>query len=187
MSLIFIRMRRKYVESVEIPKGIDCEFSNDILKCKREDLEVERKMSILGTEINIKNNKITLMCERANKKIIAMIKTAVSHIKNMLNGLDNKFVYKLEICHVHFPMTVKVEKEEVVINNFLGEKKPRTVDIIHGANVEVKGNEIIVTSHDIEKAGQTAANIEKITKVSKKDRRIFQDGIFITEKPGGKI
>jgi len=53
--------------------------------------------------------------------------------------------------------------------------------------VEIKGNQITISSNNVERAGQTAANIEKATKISKKDRRVFQDGCFITEKPKGAI
>ena len=180
-------MRKKYEESVEIPQGIDCEFNNNILKFKKGDLEIERKISVPKTEIKIEDNKIVFVCEKANKKNIAMVKSGVSHVKNMLSGLEDKFVYKLEICHVHFPMSAKVEGNKILINNFLGEKTPRTSEILPGVSVEVKGNEITVSSHDKEKAGQTAANMEKTTKVPKKDRRVFQDGIFLVEKPGGKI
>ena len=180
-------MRKKYEESVEIPQGIDCEFNNNILKFKKGDLEIERKISVLKTEIKIGDNKVLFVCEKANRKDTATVKSAISHVRNMLSGLEGKFVYKLEICHVHFPMSVKVEGSKILINNFLGEKTPRTSKILPGVSVEIKGNEITVSSHDKEKSGQTAANIEKTTKVSKKDRRIFQDGIFITSKPGGKI
>ena len=37
---------------------------------------------------------------------------------------------------------------------------------------------------DIELVGMTATRMEQLTRVTKRDRRVFQDGIFITEKAG---
>ena len=102
----------------------------------------------------------------------------------MFKGLDEKFVYKLQSCNVHFPMTLKVEKNKLIISNFLGEKTPRHAEILSGVDVEIKGQNITISSHDKESAGHTAANFEKATKIKNRDRRIFQDGIFIVEKPG---
>jgi large subunit ribosomal protein L6 len=115
-----------------------------------------------------------------------MIGTVTAHIKNMIKGLTKKFKYKLQISNVHFPMTVTLDKSknELVIKNFLGEKKERRIKIAKEVEVKVNKEEIEIESISIEKAGQCAANIEKGTKVRNKDRRIFQDGIFITEKPG---
>ncbi len=43
----------------------------------------------------------------------------------------------------------------------------------------MKEDEIIVSGPDIEKVGQTAANIEQSTKyLKRKDKRVFQDGIY---------
>ena len=113
-----------------------------------------------------------------------MIGTIWAHLKNMINGVGNDFVYELEVCNVHFPMNVKVDGDRVIIKSFLGETTLREARIVGDAKVDIKGNKITVSSFDIEAAGQTAGNLEKATRLAGRDRRIFQDGIFITKKPG---
>jgi len=180
-------MREKYTLEIEIPEGINCEFIDGTLKCKKGEREIEREISILGSSLKMDENKVLIICEKANKKNIAVIKAHQGHIKNMFAGVEEDFVYELEVCNVHFPMTVKVEGSKINISNFLGEKIDRAAKIVPGVNVEIKGSKITVSGPDIEKTGQTAANIENAARVPKKDKRIFQDGIFMTSKPGGAI
>ena len=144
---------------------------------------ISRKISIPLVKVSVSGNEVLFLCQKANKKKVAEIKAQIAHLKNIFLGLQERFTYELEVCNVHFPMTVKVDGSKLVINNFLGEKVPRSANILEGVEVKVEGSKIKVISADIEKAGQTAANIEKASKVTEKDRRIFQDGIFITKKP----
>jgi len=81
---------------------------------------------------------------------------------------------------------MKIDSGRLLINNFLGEKNPRVAVILPNVDVQLKGAKITVTSADKDAAGQTAANIEKATKIRNRDRRIFQDGIYIVERPGRK-
>jgi large subunit ribosomal protein L6 len=185
--LISINMRSKYNASVDIPEGVSCDYLDSKLVIKKGEIELTKKVSILGTEVKISEGKVRFICAKANKKNIAMIKAFVSHVQNMIKGVDEKFVYKLEVCNVHFPMTVKVEGDKVVVNNFLGEKVSRVSKVLGGVEVQVKGKDVTVSGHDLEDTGQTAANLEKATRVTGRDKRVFQDGIFLTEKPGGKI
>ncbi len=184
---ISIKMKTKINEKILIPEGIICEYESGILKCKKGSSETVRKIELRQTDLKIKNNEIVLECKKGNKNNFKIIKSAVAHINNMLNGLEEKFVYKLEACNVHFPITMKIDSGKLVITNFLGEKTPRIAKIFPGANVEIKGPQITITSHDREAAGKTAANMEKATKIKARDRRIYQDGIFITSKPGRKM
>ena len=180
-------MRKKHTFSVEIPEGVSCDIKDSVLECKKENVALQRKIYAIGTDAVVKDGKITFTCEKANKKNVAIMGSYASHIKNMFRGLEKSFVYELEICNVHFPITVKIEGGKILISNFLGEKINRSAKILGGVEVEIKGHKITVSGPDIERTGQTAANIEKASKVSNKDRRIFQDGIFITNKPGGAI
>lgn len=148
---------------------------------------MERKLNLPSTDVKLSSESIVFECKKGNKNNFKKIKSAIAHINNIFSGLNEKFVYKMEACNVHFPMTIKVDSKKLIINNFLGEKTPRVAVIIPNVDVEVKGTLLTLTSNDRNAAGQTAANIEKATKIKARDRRIYQDGIFITQKPGRKL
>lgn len=176
-------MRKEIIEKIEIPAGIEVEIANGIIKIKKNGKEAEREYS--GFDAKKEDNLIILGGKKATKKEKKLIKTIKAHIKNIILGFEKNFSYKLRICAVHFPMNVSVDKSkhEVIIKNFLGEVKPRVAKIVSGAEVKVDKENIIVESSNNEAAGQTAANIENSCKINNRDRRVFQDGIYITDKP----
>lgn len=178
-------MKTKLSEQIEIPEGVSCEFANKILKCKKDGNETSKKIDVPSITVRIVDKNLFLECVKGNKDKYKIIKSYVAHVKNLFGGLEKEYTYDLEYCNVHFPMTMKAEGDKLVINNFLGEKTPRVAKILPGVKVDIKGQKITITSRDKESAGQTAANFEKATKVRFRDRRIFQDGIFITGKPRG--
>lgn len=182
--LISTKMRNKLTESIEIPAGVNCSFSGVKFECSKGSTKLSRVITLPNILIKIDGKNVTFECAKANKNELKRIKSQLAHLKNLFDGLDKKYTYKLQACNVHFPMTLKVEGSRLAINNFLGEKKSRYANIVPGVEVDVKGQNLTITSHDREAAGQTAANIETATKVRNRDRRIFQDGIYIVERPG---
>ena len=170
---------------IEVPGAIHIKHEGSVLHLKHGEKETTRILHPLII-VSIEGNKI-ILTSRKNRKVEKRIMgTFVAHIKNMIEGLEKDFMYKLQVVNVHFPMTVTYDKakHELVVKNFLGEKNDRRITLASGVNVKVNKDIIEVESHDIEKAGQTATSIEKGTRVRNKDRRIYQDGIFIIEKPG---
>lgn len=180
-------MRKDVERIVEIPEGVSVEVSNSEVIVKSDGKEMKREFTHPKIDIKVDDNKVKISSKKASKNELKNIGTITGHINNMVTGFKQPFEYKLEICNVHFPMNAKVEGKEVIIKSFLGEKKDRKAKILENVNVEIKGSDISVSSFDKEAAGQTAANIEKSARLTGRDRRIFQDGIFLTEKCGGEI
>lgn len=177
-------MKQDIEKVIEIPDGVVVNVTGDKVKVKKGDKELEREFNLGKIKIVKGDKELKLVCKKATKRELKTAGTVAAHIRNMIKGVEEGFVYKLEIASVHFPMNVKVEGDKVIIKSFLGETVDRTSRILPGVEVEVKGKDITVSSADREAAGQTAANLEKATKLTGRDRRIFQDGIFMTEKPG---
>jgi len=175
---------KKLYEEFEIPEGIIANLEDDVLIMKKDDKELIRKLPALIT-IKVEGNKIILSAARNRRIERKLFGTFKSHIKNMIKGFTEGFKYKLQIANVHFPMNVSHDKEnnELIVKNFLGEKKDRRIKLVEDVNVKIENENIELESFDIERAGQVATNIEKGTRVRNKDRRIFQDGIFLVSKP----
>ena len=182
--LISIKMKKDLKRTIELPEGYTATVSGNHMTVKGKGKEVTKEFDKGKVAISVNVGKVELSAKNATRRESRMIGTIEAHITNMIKGLGEEFVYKLEICNVHFPMNVKVEGDRVVIKSFLGEKVDRIAKIVPNVKVEVKGSEVKVFSSNREAAGQTAANIEKATKVVGRDRRIFQDGIFMKEKCG---
>jgi len=176
-------MREDIEEIIEVPANVDVSLDG-ALTMKGPKGEVKRTF-VFPLELNGK--KIRLFFKKGTKNQKKMIMTTRAHINNMIKGVLEGYEYNLQICFVHFPMTVKVEKNEVFVKNFLGESKERKAHILSNVEVKIAGDKVTVTSPDKEAAGQTAANIELSTRITNRDRRVFQDGIWMTKTPDKNI
>ncbi|HID44121.1 MAG TPA: 50S ribosomal protein L6 [Archaeoglobaceae archaeon] len=170
----------------DVPEDVEIQIQGDTVlgytvSAKGPKGENSKKLKFRGMHIEMKDNKVRVYAEE-NRKLKAMVRTFASHINNLIKGVSEGFEYRLKIVYSHFPIKVRVEGKEVVIENFLGEKHPRRAKIAGRANVQIKGNEIIVSGIDKEECGQTAANLELITKVKNLDPRVFQDGIYLIKR-----
>jgi large subunit ribosomal protein L6 len=176
-------MNKDLERVVEIVDGVEVSINGNEFVVKGNAKELKREFEIGKIKAEVKDGKVILVAKGATKREAKMMGTIWAHLKNMIKGVGEDFVYELEICHVHFPMNVKAQGNKIVIKSFLGETTIRESKVLDDVKIDIKGNLITVSSHNIEAAGQTAANLEKATKLTGRDRRIFQDGIFITKKP----
>jgi len=180
-------MRREIFQTIEIPSGVEISVDGNLVTVKGPQGEVKKKMNLAGLEAKAEGSRFTVGCKAATKKEKKMINTIEAHVNNMIKGVQEKFEYQLKICFSHFPITAEVKGREMIIKNFLGERSDRRTKLPEGAEVKVNKEIVTVTSTDKEIAGQAAANIERATKIRKRDRRVFQDGIFIINKAGKEI
>jgi len=182
------KLRKKEIKNlkIEVPKDIKCEVIGKKFVFTKNNIFNEVIFNTVYLNTKLENNVVELIPKNSRKNTKAVLNTTEKLIINAIKGLNEEFIYKLKIVYSHFPITVKIEGSFVIINNFLGEKKPRKTKILPGCKIEVKGKDIIVKGHSKYSAGQTAGNIEKVTRVTKKDYRIFDDGCYIIEKPHTK-
>jgi len=171
-------------EQINIPENVNITLENNTLTVNGEKGSISRVFFHPNINMKINGNVIEIICKNARKKDKALAGTFVAHTKNMIKGASEGFEYQMKTVFSHFPIKTSVEGNEFVIQNFLGERAPRKAKILEGITVEAKGDDIIVQGIDKEKVGQTVANIERATKVKKRDIRVFQDGIYRVSKGG---
>jgi len=178
---------RRLIKELDIPEGIIVEISGKMVTIKGPLGELSKEISDPTVFAEVKDKKLFIKPKRLTKKQKMIINTVSAHLKNMIKGVQEEYVYKLKVCSGHFPMTVNIEGDTLIVKNLFGEKVPRKAKIVPNVKVQVKGDEVSVSGIDIEAVGQTAANIEKCTVIKNRDRRVFQDGIWLIEKSGKKV
>ncbi|HIQ50576.1 MAG TPA: 50S ribosomal protein L6 [Nautiliaceae bacterium] len=180
---------------IEIPNGVSIVYnknSNEIL-VKGPKGELKKTFSYDQFDLEVKEGKLIFKYFIRTKSQKKNAHTIFSIIKNLIKGVTEGYTYKLKVYYKHFPIQVKVKGNIIEVINFLGEKAPRVLELDeeelkkYKVQIKVQGDEIILTGIDKEVLGNIAGRIEQLTKISDRDRRKFQDGIFIVEKAGKAV
>jgi large subunit ribosomal protein L6 len=168
---------------LDIPDDVTAEMDRLDLTVEGPNGSVTRRLWFPDITVSVEGDQVVVESDASDAKTNATVGTFESHITNMFHGVTDGWEYEMEVFYSHFPMKVQADGGEVVIENFLGEKAPRRTNIHGDTDVQVDGEELTLSGPDKEAVGQTAADIEQLTRVSGKDTRVFQDGVYITKKP----
>ncbi len=167
-------------ERIAVPEGVVASVEGKRVKVSGPKGTVTMTFEIPWLELTAEGKEIVVRVPLERRKHKAMLGTVQAHLRNAFKGVKEGWSQRLRIVYAHFPISVKVEadKKRVLILNFLGEKAPRVAEIVGDVQVRVEGDEVIVEGADKYEVGQTAWNIEKATRIKRRDPRVFQDGIY---------
>ncbi|EDR29369.1 60S ribosomal protein L9, putative [Entamoeba dispar SAW760] len=185
----------KKTEHVVIPEGVNIEINRKNIKVTGPRGSLTRefqhpKVDIYASKLVVKKegpkeNVIVIDMWYGNRRDSAVVRTIASHIKNMITGVTKGYQYKMRVVYAHFPVTLVIadDGKSIQVQNFLGEKRTRHIEMYEGVVVKKLGkDEICLEGNDVEKVSQSAANIHAANLVRNKDIRQFLDGVYVSEK-----
>lgn len=178
-------------DHVKIPDGVTVQVDNSRVSVRGPKGVIVRDFSYAEkVKVFVEGDEVIVATSFARRRDVAQVYSISAHIRNMILGVTKGFRYWLRIIYSHFPISVKVDGDKVLIENFIGERSPRVAKIVGSAKVKIQKNDIIVEGIDLEEVSQTAANIEQAVRIRGLDRRVFADGIYIYKKEfmeGGEV
>mmetsp|Transcript_4300 Transcript_4300/g.12980 ORF Transcript_4300/g.12980 Transcript_4300/m.12980 type:complete len:191 (+) Transcript_4300:129-701(+) len=172
-----------------IPEGVEVEINSRCIVVKGPRGELSRDMKHMNLQLRKieEGSKVRVDIWHAKKKQKAAMNTILSTIQNLITGVTKGYQYKMRFVYAHFPINVSVSDDKTVveIRNFLGEKRLRTVHMLHDVScyrsAAVK-DELVLEGNDLQLVSQSAALVHQSCLVKNKDIRKFLDGIYVSAK-----
>jgi large subunit ribosomal protein L6 len=168
---------------IELPiiDGASIEIKGDEIETKGSLGTNKRKFNDALLKISKKDNKIVIepiKYKTLAKKAMKAENSIRKEIENDMKGVNTLFERNMRIVFAHFPITVEVKGDELLIKNIIGERFPRSSKIVGSTKIEIKGQNVRIYGTSLDDVTQTAGNIRLRCKMRNKDIRIFQDGLY---------
>ena len=176
---------KKLETELDIPENVQLTYKSKMLQAIGPLGKTYKSFKKIPVDISLSDRKIILKAAGTRNKDYAIMNTAKSIIRNICEGLIEGYTIKMKVVFSHFPITVKVDGKQVLIENFQGERAARITKIWGETKVVPKGDDVIISGHVLTDVTQTAAEIENNSRVKNKDHRVFLDGIYKFEKKKG--
>jgi len=150
-------MSRIAKEPVELPKGVEFKQDGNVVTVKggKGSLSLE-----LNTEVQLsqEENTLSVAARSGSRFAAAMSGTTRALLANMVQGVSEGFVRKLELVGVGYRAQAQGNK----LNLTLGFSHPVVYDVPEGVTVETPSQtEVVVAGSDKQKVGQVAAEIRR--------------------------
>ncbi len=157
-----------------MPQGVSVQLSGNRISVKGPKGTVERTFSPL-VAISVSGNEIKVDGDKMH------VNTTESLLAAMAKGVTEGYKKELKIIYAHFPISLEVKGQDVIIKNFQGEKMNRRSRLVGDTKLVAKGQAATLTGSDKEAIGQSMANLRTAMRIKEKDDRVFQDGIYEIE------
>merc|ERR1712098_171430 len=121
--------------------------------------KLQRDLGHINADIKVQDGFVVVEMWAVDAKRKACLRSALSAVVNLMNGVQNKYVKVMRLVYAHFPINFTVTNggKSCEIRNFLGEKRVRKIDMlgdtIVGKSADTK-DEIFLEGIDVSQYGQ---------------------------------
>ncbi len=151
-------MSRIGKQNLNIPSGVSVSLADGILTVTGPKGELKRAFDINLVKIKIENDSVTSEPIRNDKLSKALWGTYMSHIQNMIEGVQNLFEKKLLIEGVGFKWEIKGDKIQLNV----GFSHPVFLEIPKDVTAVAEKGTLTITALDKESVAKFAMQVRKI-------------------------
>ncbi|XP_058087328.1 large ribosomal subunit protein uL6 [Magnolia sinica] len=176
-------------QTMDVPDGVKIKVKAKMIEVEGPRGKLTRNFKHLNLDFQLieGGKKMKVEAWFGSRKTMAAIRTAISHVQNLITGVTKGYRYKMRFVYAHFPINASITNgnKSIEIRNFLGEKKVRKVDMLDGVSIlrsEKVKDELVLDGNDVELVSRSAALINQKCHVKNKDIRKFLDGIYVSER-----
>lgn len=120
-------------ETMDIPDGVKITVKAKMIEVEGPRGTLTRNFKHLNLDFQLIKDaetgqkKLKIESWFGSRKSTAAIRTALSHVDNLIKGVTKGYRYKMRFVYAHFPINASITNgnKAIEIRNFLGEKKVR--------------------------------------------------------------
>lgn len=177
-----MHMSRIGKQPITVPEKTEVQATDGFLTVKGPHGELKRPLSREVT-VAVEDGTVTVAPVRDTKLSTSLWGTFASHVRNMVQGVNEPFVKRLVVEGVGY--RVELAGENLKLN--VGFSHPVEVKVPQGLAVSVEKNVISVSGPDKELVGQFAANVRAVRKPEPyKGKGIRYEDEVVRRKQGKK-
>ncbi|AQK79909.1 60S ribosomal protein L9-1 [Zea mays] len=114
-------------ETMDIPEGVTVTVAAKLVTVEGPRGKLTRNFKHLNLDFQLQEGgrKLKVDAWFGTRRTMAAIRTAISHVQNLIKGVTKGYRYKMRFVYAHFPINASITNSNtaIEIRNFLGEKK----------------------------------------------------------------